>query len=107
MQADERGGDGQPEPRPAALLLGGEKRIAQACKMLLRNADPFVAHLEDHTALAGVEGSGHADSAVPVGQRLQGIGQKIDDDLLDVLRIPRQGRQTLRQGRRESDPCGF
>ena len=46
MQADERRGDGQTKPCPSAFLLGGEKRIAQACQMLRRNADTFVAHLE-------------------------------------------------------------
>ena len=61
--------------------------------MLQRNADTFVAHIEYHTALAGVEGCRHGDSAFPVRQRLHGVGQKIDDDLLHLLRISRQGRQ--------------
>src|SRR5262245_66324964 len=94
-QADERRGDCQTKPGPSAFLLSGEKRIAQACQMLWRNADTFVAHLEYHTALAGVEGCRHGDSAFPVRQRFHGVGQKIDDDLLQVLRISRQGRQSL------------
>ena len=107
VQTDERRSDGQTESRPAAFLLGGEKRIAQARKMLLGNADTFVAHLEDHTALAVIERSRHGDAAVPLGQGLHGIGQKIDDDLLHVLRIAGQRAATLRQDRRTNDRCGF
>ena len=70
MQTDERRSDGQAESRAAACLFGGKKRIAQARKMILGNADTLVAHLENHTAFAVIEPSRHADAAVALGQRL-------------------------------------
>src|SRR5262249_22769433 len=61
VHADERGGDGQSEPCPPTLVLGGEEWIAQACEMLRRNPDPFIAYLKQHTTLDGVEGGSHGD----------------------------------------------
>src|SRR5438105_458230 len=92
VQSYERGGDGQPEPSPSALLLGGEERIAQACEILRRNAASFVAYRKHYTAFGSVKGGGHGDPVLPVGQRLQGVGQEIHHDLLHVLRIAPHGR---------------
>src|SRR5262249_24505141 len=85
LHADERGGDGQPKPCPSTFFFGGEERITQTCKMFRRNPHPFVAHLQPHTALDGVEGGGDGDSVPPVRERLQGVGQEIDHDLLYML----------------------
>src|SRR5574340_842599 len=89
--------DGQPETGALSGLFGAEKWVEDAVNNSRRNTTAVV--LEDQAHLAGISeiASLNADSA-PVLDRLEGIHQQVEIDLLHLVDVDIHQRQILGEG---------
>ena len=96
MEFDEGLGNRKPEARPAArlgeLVLHLLEGPAQLLDVARRNADAGVANGNRHHAVGGQRGNG---DAAALRRELHGVGQKVDQHLLEGAAVGPQ-REALR-----------
>ena len=80
----------------ASLRLRRVQRLEHAMPILRRNAGTIVAHAQARPPVGGGLGF-HPDVAAPA-QRLRGVGQQVDQDLPDLVRVDVGGQ--VRRNRR-------
>src|SRR6516165_6233211 len=94
----------QTQPRTLACRLGGEKRIKDASLVLLRNSCPRIRNVDDHLASASV---GEADAQKPTLRHcVDGVVHKVDEDLLQPVRICPDRGNPVRRGTLDFDLSG-
>src|SRR5205814_10498214 len=72
-----------------------EEGLAHVGNVFSRDPDALVSHGKQDGPLLCLKRSGHLDRAGPAGQRLEGIHNKVDHDLLHLLRVSVQAWQAL------------
>ena len=80
----------QPQARPLAGQLGGEERVEDARGEGLRDTRAVIFNFHHHSVLAGPRADG--DPALPA-QRVDGIGQDVGEDLVQLAAVSLDRRQ--------------
>ena len=78
-------GNGQAQSRALAYILGGEERVEDLGEDVLGNAVAVVGHVHPDLAGTGAAG-GHRDFAAGIIGGLGGIGDQIEEHLIDLGR---------------------
>src|SRR5437870_6132338 len=81
--ADDAVSDGETESGTGAHVLGGEEGVEDALLRSLRYAGPGVAEPEPHHALPD-DGVDVDELGGGIRQRVTGVGQEVDEDLLQL-----------------------
>ena len=79
-------GYGKPEAEALSVGFGGEERVENLLAQLHRNASAIVTDAEDDL-VGPVLGTDEDHAVVAFGHRIEGIQQKVQDDLLETKRL--------------------
>jgi hypothetical protein len=96
MFLDDRVGDRQPQTRSLADFFRREKRIEDLRLDLLRNSRAVIVDFENDRLVFGVvPRTGDEDAAAVRGEhRLLGVDDEVQQDLLELVRIGEDERQS-------------
>ena len=94
MLLDDPPADRQPQPRPLALLLGGEERVHDPGQVLGRDAHPGVRELDPHGGPAVVQraGAGAQRQGAALRHGVAGVGEQVQEHLPQLLPVGVDGR---------------
>ncbi len=87
----------QAEPGTFPGRLGGEERVKDSRSDLRRDAGPGVGHFQANQRSRRLEPRRHHDRArrTTLTHCVMRVGHKIDDDLVELVRIGPQGRDVV------------
>src|SRR5512146_1140672 len=91
MVLDDHVGDCEPQAGAPAVELGGEKRLEKPAPDLIGHAAAGIAHSYDGPIGTFIKGGGDPDYPFLVWEGLEGVHDKVDNDLLQLLRIAPDG----------------
>src|SRR5437867_7255503 len=78
----------EPEPRPAAHVLGGEEGVEDAAEDGGRDAGPVVADRDAHRVALGAR---HDPDATRARDRVAGVGEQVHEHLVELARVALDG----------------
>ena len=90
---DDAVADRQAEAGPLAAFLRREERVEDAAQVLRRNADAIVDERQEDVALLGARADLQLAAAVRAQHRVLGVGDDVEEDLLDLVRVGHRQRQ--------------
>src|SRR5437667_2319737 len=78
----------EPEPRPAAHVLGGEEGVEDAAEDGGRDAGPVVADRDAHRVALGAR---HDPDVTRARDRVAGVGEQVHEHLVELARVALDG----------------
>lgn len=88
--------DGKPHARPFTLGLGGEEGLEDLTHVLGGDPRARILHLKLHKHLpVGLDRIGAQDEPPPVGHGVAGVGEQIEDHLLELVLVGKDRRHPL------------